>query len=131
MPVSISVKGIASEFRKAREQVNKEVNQQQRITAFRALEDLKRTTPIDTGRAQQSWLLTKDRFKIKDRINGAVSSALGPTSVKEVERLYFTNGTPYIEVLNRGTSLQAAPRFIEQTLGKYFRSVKGSSIRTT
>jgi len=131
MPLSISVKNIKSEFLKAQRKVNKQINQEQRISAFRALDDIRRATPIDTGRASKSWLLTKSRNNLRDAIDGIqATTILGPVPTNSVERLYFTNGTPYIEVLNRGSSQQAPPRFIEQTLGKYFR-IRGSSIRTT
>jgi len=66
---------------------------------------------------------------LRDAGNGGPAvSLLGPIPDSKVEALYITNGTPYIEDLNAGTSLQAPPRFIEKTLSKYFR-VSGNSIK--
>ena len=53
---------------------------------------------------------------------------LGPVPSDKIENLYITNGTPYIQELNAGSSVQAPARFIETTLSKYF-NIKGSVAR--
>ena len=58
----------------------------------RVIRGLKRATPVKTGRARDGWQRRKN------------------TIINEV---------PYIGDLNRGSSVQAPPHFIEKELAKY------------
>ena len=88
---------------------------------------MKNVTPVDSGRARGSWFISKTQsFRDGDATNAF--PVLGPIPTNQIETLYITNGTPYIEDLNAGSSQQAPPRFVEATLSKYFK-VKANSVR--
>jgi len=130
MAVSVKLTGIDKTFKNLDQEVIKLVNSTQRIAAFQAIADLTFATPVDEGRARASWLLSGVPDKVYDSSNGAFKplTLLGPIPNNRIESLYFTNGTPYIQNLNAGSSLQAPPRFIETTVSKYFNT-KGSFVK--
>ena len=115
-------------------EVTKLVNQAQRVSALQAVSELVDVTPVDTGRARSAWSLNKSKVLI-DRQGESLAAnptiLLGPVPVDTIETLYITNGTPYIQELNSGSSLQAPPRFVEKTIAKYFNinGVVSQSIR--
>ena len=130
MAASIKVTGIASEFANAEADLIKTVNQLQRASSLSAVSHLQITTPVDTGRARGSWTMNKTGTA---RDTGSANlthvptvSLLGPIPSNHIETIYITNGTPYIQDLNSGSSLQSPPRFIENTLSKYFTLTAGS-----
>jgi hypothetical protein len=130
MAVSIKLKNVDSTFNGINKEFNKLVNSAQRISAFQATSDLKVVTPVDKGRARGSWALSKIERDFKDAQYSVVSNSyLGPIPNDKIESIYITNGTPYIQDLNQGSSLQAPPRFIEKTISKYFKT-KGNIVRT-
>jgi hypothetical protein len=130
MAVSVKITGIDSTFKDLSQETNKLINNAQRIAAFQAIADLQFKTPVDQGRARSSWLLTKTNRQTYDSqvSRGKPLVYLGPVRTDVVESLYLTNGTPYIQDLNAGSSLQAPPRFIETTVSKYFRT-KGNFVK--
>lgn len=132
MALSIKLKNVDRELDKVSNETRKLINQAQRLSAMAASSELQVTTPIDTGRARGSWMITPFKGNFRDAINGGLAPLpmLGPVPSDKIETLYITNGTPYIQDLNRGSSQQAPPRFIEKTLSKYFQ-IKPSSIRAT
>jgi len=67
-----------------------------------ATEQLKKVTPVDTGRARRGW---------------ANEMQLTPTELELIEALIF-NDVSYIDRLNKGHSKQAPKFFIEQVLIK-------------
>jgi hypothetical protein len=127
--VNVSIKGVKSTFKNLNQETTKLINNAQRIAAFQSIADLQFATPVDQGRARASWLLTGESGEAFDASDsGKPTTFLGPVSTTRIERLYLTNGTPYIQDLNSGSSLQAPPRFIERTVSKYFKT-KGSSVK--
>ena len=74
--------------------MRKEVKKQLKSSCERMVEDLKEATPVDTGRARDSW-------KIEE-----TQGMRYPLVVK--------NNVPYIERLNAGSSKQAPSFFVER-----------------
>ena len=123
MPVVINLKGVEQEFKKLDEDLNYLINQTMRARAFDTLGTLKRTTPVDTGRARNSWILTKNRSEFRNNLSpgsGASAGLLSPPPKTSIEQLYITNGVDYIDKLNAGSSKQAPARFIENAVTKNF-----------
>jgi len=117
MAIKIKLQGVKEEFEKVDRETTETINQLARIQAFDTMNKLKMATPIDTGRARNSWTLTMNKNNFKDAKTGGPSiGSLPSVSDKKVETLYLTNGTPYIENLNQGSSRQAPARFVEQTI---------------
>jgi len=124
--VKINIKGIDKEFGKAESELVRLINQAQRAAVFSALNELRYTTPVDTGRARNSWTANKSGSFV-DSLDGSRGvTFLGPIPPSTIEKLYITNGTPYIRDLNAGSSQQAAPRFIEKALNKFFNFTAGT-----
>lgn len=126
MAVSVKITGIQKEFGDAEEELIVTINKLQRATSLVAIGDLKIATPVDTGRARNSWSLNKTRAVRDADTNPLESPILGPIPRDRVESLYITNGVPYIKELNAGSSVQAPPRFVENTLSRYFNFTAGS-----
>jgi len=131
MAYTIQLKNFEKMKRELNEEYMRLINQSQRISAFQAITELVHVTPVDSGRARSSWALNTSKDLIKNHedtssVNPTVR--LGPVPTDVIETLYITNGTPYIQDLNQGSSLQAPVRFIETTLSKYFK-VKGANVR--
>lgn len=123
MPVTVKIKGAEQEFAKANSDLNQFVNSAMRARAFQALGDLKSVTPVDTGRARNSWTLTTSPTEFRSTLvatNALSTTLLSPPSKDTIEKLYITNGVSYIDKLNAGSSKQAPSRFIENTIQKYF-----------
>jgi hypothetical protein len=120
MAISVKLTGVKAEFADLDEELTETINSLARIQALDTTTELKRETPVDTGRAKNSWLLTdsRDRFKDAKSSPTGVYNVLPPVSKTEIETLYVTNGTPYIEDLNQGSSRQAPARFVEQVVYK-------------
>ena len=96
MTVSVKVVGVKSEIANLEEEVVEEATKELHRNAIKAFAGIKRATPVDTGRARNSWFLDRDK-----------------TSVT------FTNNVDYIKPLNEGHSKQAPPRFIEQVIFRF------------
>jgi len=123
MPVTIKLKGVAQEFKSLDGDLNEFVNQATRSALFQTLGELKRTTPVDTGRARNSWVATTNAAEFRDVASnnlGIASSLLIPPPRDIIEQYYITNGVNYIDKLNAGSSTQAPARFIENAVMKYF-----------
>jgi hypothetical protein len=117
MTIKIKLRGVKEEFDKLDKETTEAINSLSRLQAFDTMNKLKEATPVDTGRARNSWNLTANPAGFRDaKSGGSVPSILPQISDKKVETLYLTNGTPYIENLNQGSSRQAPMRFIETTV---------------
>lgn len=95
-----------------------------RSRALQALADVKLTTPVDTGRARNSWYIGYTEKYVDDVIGTA-------TILVEKDKpttIIVTNGTTYIQLLNDGSSQQAPTRFIEAAFSRYFKNVKVETI---
>jgi hypothetical protein len=124
MPLTIKLKNVEKEFLAKNQELTQFVNTAMRARAFQALGDLKSVTPVDTGRARNSWTLTTAPYDFKNALEesnaGLSLELLKPPSQIREEKLYITNGVDYIDKLNAGSSKQAPARFIESTITKYF-----------
>jgi hypothetical protein len=121
MSFSFKVRGIRESFDKSDKELNSAINSIARVEALNTLQDIKEATPVDTGRARNSWILTKNKRNFTRTGQGQLSiGALGPVPDDKIETLYITNGVPYIDKLNAGSSSQAPARFIERQLLKTY-----------
>ena len=123
MPVFVKLLGKEQEFAKVNRELIEVANLSMRARALAALAELKRTTPVDTGRARNSWSVTKSSnyFRSTASTIGAVDATLlTPVDKQKLETLYITNGVGYIEKLNQGSSKQAPSRFIETAIFQFF-----------
>ena len=125
MAISVKIKGVNALFENLDNEITELVNTAQRASSFQAVSDLQMNTPVDTGRAKNSWYLSKTK-SFRDGQGGF--GLLGPIPKTQIETLYITNGTPYVQDLNAGSSSQAPPRFVEKALSKYF-DIKGNNIK--
>ena len=119
MPYSIGVVGVEESFDTANKEVTELVNTINRAEAVATLADLKTATPVDTGRARASWVLTYAPNKFKDTVSYE-PEILRPVSKTKIDTVYITNGVDYIEDLNAGSSSQASARFIERVVLKRY-----------
>jgi hypothetical protein len=97
--LSIKVVGVSETFKSVDEELVETVNSLARLQGLDTVNELKEKTPVDTGRARNSWLLTSDKNKFIDGQGGYPSfgmEPMGPPSKKKIETLYITNGVPYI-----------------------------------
>ena len=132
MPLSMKLNGLEDLKSDLNMEVTKLVNTAQRANAFAAVSELVNVTPVDTGRARSAWSLNNNKVLIDNESGSPNANAtilLGPVPNDRIETLYITNGTPYIQNLNAGSSLQAPPRFVEKTVAKYFNIDGISSIK--
>ena len=100
--------------------VGAEIDRQLRSRALAALGDLRLETPVDTGRARNSWDVNRTGQLFDSDENPPPGLSILEPSPTIRTRIFITNGTPYIQYLNQGTSIQAPARFIETTLMRYF-----------
>lgn len=101
----IRVEGIEVSLDQLKIDLDDTTSRETRALAFLALGDLQVQTPVLTGRAANSWELTR----------------LFPET--PFEQLLLQNRAPYINRLNEGSSAQAPVNFIQNTLLQYFDSV--------
>jgi len=120
MPVIVKLKNVEAELISKEKELLGFVNSAMRARALQTLGELKRVTPVDTGRARNSWVLTKNPNEFSSGSTMHASILLEPVSPKTLETLYITNGVNYIDKLNAGSSKQAPARFVETTVLQYF-----------
>lgn len=114
--ISIKLLGLSEELESNDKEFISTINQLNTVQALDAVTDLKAATPVDTGRARNSWVLSdREDYFVNSLVTREVS-ALSSIRDDKVVPLYVTNGTPYIESLNEGSSKQAPARFVETTL---------------
>lgn len=84
-------------------------------------EDLVDGTPVDTGAARSNWILTPGQPG--RRVNPRDGTKYPKPSLPDVgkytyrwRKWYFTNNSVYIKKLNEGSSLQAAPGWIDAAI---------------
>lgn len=118
--MTIIVTGIEAEIRAAEEELKLEINQELRARSLLAFREIKAATPVDTGRARNSWVIGYD-VSFNASGTGRISATLGPSTEEETIRI--TNGTGHIQYLEMGTSIQAPANFIRNILNKYFDEV--------
>lgn len=103
MAFALSVKGIEKELTRVK---NAFVSQKDLVVKSKVksmTQELREATPVDTGRARNSWTLLE-------------------TGNKQLP-YKVSNSTPYIEYLNAGSSKQAPSFFIDRIALKYGKPV--------
>jgi hypothetical protein len=104
--------------------VNGRLDRVGRAVGFELLGRLIRVTPVDEGRARGNWNASIGAEDGTDNPERREQQALseGSTKIaplrlsKQGEKLYLTNGVPYIGRLNDGYSKQAPAAFIQTTV---------------
>jgi hypothetical protein len=122
---SASVDGTPTAFRAALAQflsvtVPERVDLVKRAVAFDLYGRLVEATPRDTGWAQASWRLTRDRIdlSVPPQPSRTAPAAPAPTpdlapSRDATATIWITHNLPYITALNDGHSAQAPPGFVD------------------
>ena len=91
-----------------------------------------RMTPVDTGRAQCNWntsvgepeaTVTDQAVKGGGPALNRLAGTVADLKIADGDTMYLTNGLPYIEPLNEGTSVQAPEKWIEQATGQVQKMV--------
>ncbi len=122
--MSVRISGVRATLKETDREFNQQIATQLRSTALSAYADLVRTTPVDTGRARNSWTVSWDLPVIINSLNSTSRGArLSPRTVPTV--VWFANGVDYILPLNMGHSKQAPTRFIEQAI---IRNIPGADL---
>jgi hypothetical protein len=129
--ISIKLLGVSETLKTNDKEFIQTINQLNIAQALETLSALKAATPVDTGRAKNSWILTdKENRFIDGRLSVANTNLVGTASDTSITPLYITNGTPYIESLNEGSSKQAPARFVEQTVLSKNYNIEGVLFET-
>lgn len=105
-----------SEFKSVGKVITKLVEVKSRNFLLGTWNDLVRTTPVKTGKARASWMISAGFPKIKEIPDGTYGMPSPPNLdryTKNWTQWYITNTAPYITRLNRGYSRQAPVGFIE------------------
>lgn len=95
-----------------------------------AMREVVTETPVDLGQARGGWKLTAMQKETRSPVAPPEGSTLPAPPVKIDGRLraggtlYLTNGVAHIVFLNEGSSKNAPPQFIEQSLVRAVNSVK-------
>ena len=124
MPYSINLKGLSK--KDIEKTLVSEGNSEIRRRALQLYGHLKVVTPVDTGRARNSWNLSYSRGQYKDVRKDATTIQtvlLAQPSSSTPLILFLSNGVPYIDRLNNGSSKQARAGFIQQAARQYFDDV--------
>jgi hypothetical protein len=125
--IKITIPNLNKELDDVSQEVREVIYQASVATAFNAVTSLQQQTPIDTGRARNSWNISTDTKDFKKDFSAiSVNSLLATTALNTLDSdglsvdIYLTNSAPYINELNRGKSDQAPSRFIERTLLQFY-----------
>ncbi len=120
--MTIRVYGVRATLRQAEKEMDQQLEMELRASALATYADLVRTTPVDTGRARNSWTVSGDVPVIRYEGDGGDQS-LYPRQAPGT--IWFANGVDYIRPLNEGHSRQAPIRFIEQAI---VRNIPGAQL---
>ncbi|MGI4886102.1 MAG: hypothetical protein ACRYFR_14190 [Janthinobacterium lividum] len=85
-----------------------------RETAIRVADNIAAATPVDKGRARANWNLSAEAPDLTTTESTTQQSYDAEQFTGEGKALYVSNGLPYIERLNEGSSVQAPANFVEQ-----------------
>lgn len=106
-------------------------------------------TPVDTGRAKSNWIVTLGSPSgatinaYSEGEGGSTAAANEAAAQAQAEsvisgydgdaglEIHITNNLPYIEELNQGSSMQAAPGYVEQALVQVLSIIRGGVIKLT
>lgn len=100
-------------------EVNRRIDELGRASALELLGRLVKVTPVDTGRARGNWNVstgspdgsTADERRAPEALQEGEDELA--TAKLSRERIYVTNGLPYIAPLNNGSSRQAPKGFVQ------------------
>ena len=120
MPYSINLKGLSR--KEIERTLVSEGNREVRRRALQLYGQLKLVTPVDTGRARNSWNISYLRGQYKDTESVTIP-LLPQTDGDKPVVIFISNGVPYIDRLNNGSSKQARAGFIQQAARQYFDDV--------
>lgn len=125
--IKITIPNLNKELDDVSQEVREVIYQASVATAFNATTSLQQATPVDTGRARNSWNISTESEDFKKNVGPiSVNSLLATTALNLPDSdglsvdIYLTNSAPYINELNRGKSDQAPARFIERTLLQFY-----------
>lgn len=107
--------------------------------------ELVRNTPVDTGQARSNWVAslggeTADfllpyapgsHLGVSETANAAAAEAqaIGVIDARKPgEDIYICNNTPYIGLLNGGSSTQAPENFVESAVQRGIEVVKNAKV---
>ena len=102
MSVETNFRNITGASKELTAEVLKQADQILQVKSLQAFGGIKKATPVDTGRARNSWTFAASARK------GKIPAVFT-----------ISNNVPYIEKLNQGSSKQAGSMFIQQTIQKY------------
>lgn len=120
--MGIRVTGLSREINLLEDDAQEEFNRAGRRALLGAFADLRIATPVDTGRARNSWDINTTGDTV-DAENEASGSATVPQDLPAT--MWITNGAPHIGRLNEGSSAQAPTNFIESALLRNFDDLDG------
>ena len=111
------------------EQVTVEKQRQIGLIAF---SEVVQETPVDTGQARGGWRLVGGERSYNNPGPQPKGSELAPPKIELTgkqqivlgESIFLTNGVEHIVYLNEGTSENAPPQFIEQSLVRAVNKAK-------
>ena len=107
--------------------VNPLVDQLGRAVGLELGSRIIKMTPVDTGRAQCNWnssIGDPDPTVTEQAVRGGgpalnrLAATVGEFQLSEGKSFYLTNGLPYIEPLNEGTSTQAPKGWIQEAVAQ-------------
>lgn len=119
MPITIT--GVNTSLDQLDDGVASNIERELRERSLRALADVTLATPVDTGRARNSWYIG---YTTRFVGNGSLGSITVLMPRDRPQEIIVTNGTTYIQLLNQGSSIQAGTMFIEQAFLRYFDEVR-------
>ena len=119
MPITIT--GVNTSLDQLDDGVASNIERELRERSLRALADVTLATPVDTGRARNSWYIG---YTTRFIGNGSLGSITVLMPRDRPQEIIVTNGTTYIQLLNQGSSIQAGTMFIEQAFLRYFDEVR-------
>ena len=97
MKLGVKINNIEGELRKLAKSIREATLSNTQLTATKLVEALAAATPVDTGKARDSWTLEK----------GSKNDVI------------VSNELDYINYLNEGSSEQAPSHFVEKTAIKF------------
>lgn len=110
--------------------VNDKLDRLGRAVSFETLKQLMQATPVDTGRARGNWNLSRGSEDASTDPGRRAPTALaqaqgrvGSVKMSKGDKVYLTNGLPYIGRLNDGYSRQAPAAFIQLVVQRMQRFV--------
>ncbi|MBX0289721.1 hypothetical protein K3G63_04690 [Hymenobacter sp. HSC-4F20] len=84
-----------------------------RETALRVAGNVSQATPVDEGTARANWNLSAETPDLSTSESTTPQSYDDAQITGKEKMLYVSNGLPYIEKLNEGSSTQAPANFVE------------------